>query len=140
MTTPDLVSFVQARIAEDEAAARATAENYPPPWRGREVDDEGDSIETNVVFDTSHRTVVWWESGSREAMDRLGEHIAGHDPARVLADCAAKRAIVEQYRRAVANQEFGRSHVVLALAAVLMQLAQPYAGHPDFAPSWAVAD
>jgi hypothetical protein len=51
--------------------------------------------------------------------------IARWDPARVLAECAAKRRIVEMY----AGQH-GQPYV-------LHFLALPYADHPDYRQEWA---
>ena len=65
-----------------------------------------------------------------------------HDPERVLAECAAKRAIVEKAQRA--DEAFGRqinpatSAASFALTEVLCRLAAPYADHPDYDPAWKV--
>ena len=64
------------------------------------------------------------------------------DPAHVLAECAAKRAIVEKAQRA--DEAFGRqinpatSAASFALTEVLCRLAAPYADHPDYDPAWKV--
>ncbi len=55
-------------------------------------------------------------------------HAARHDPTRVLAECAAKRAIIEQAERS--DSGWWESIYVAILAAV-------YADHPDYDPSWA---
>ena len=60
----NLAEFVLARVAEDEATARAVT---GPEW--------------------SAATCEWWGD--------LGDYVGRHDPARVLAECEAKRRIVE---------------------------------------------
>lgn len=88
-----LDEFLLARIAEDEAAANRCAEAYPSPW---DVSDRGHSA-TVRADQPGFRLVAGLEQ--HPALDDwLGEyleHIARHDPARVLAECAAKRQIIE---------------------------------------------
>jgi hypothetical protein len=73
----DLIAFVSARLDEDEAAAGYATQ---PPWTnsapGPFVGAEG----RGIIAQT------------REGGD--AEHIARHDPARVLREVAAKRAIL----------------------------------------------
>lgn len=85
------------------------------------------------------------------------EHIARHDPARVLADVAAKRAILDLHRPRV---PYGYGHSLDEMLAdgsaacsvcgdqgvdittvyhpcdTLLVLARVWAEHPDFAPAW----
>jgi hypothetical protein len=65
------------------------------------------------------------------------EHIARHDPARVLAECEAKRRIVEPWKYSE-NEEMdwlygagalGRNFAMRALASVC-------ADHPDYDDAW----
>lgn len=83
----------------------------------------------------------WWEH------DRTGYGAAECNcgiPARVLADCAAQRAIVELYvelhAEAVAKAETDfspyRAGQVVALRKALQRLATVDAAHPDFDPAW----
>lgn len=84
---------------------------------------------------------VWCVSGevaAEDAVKRLG------NPARVLAECEAKRRIVEQYQEAVVDAEaeldmemgWVKDGVVEALATSLRILALPCAEHPDFREEW----
>ena len=90
----DLTAFLLARIAEDEAVARACAEAFPSPW---DVVDRGHSA--TVKADAPNFWVVSAIDQEQETPGRWPgehlEHIALHDPARVLAQCAAYKAIVE---------------------------------------------
>jgi hypothetical protein len=71
------------------------------------------------------------------------EHIARHDPARVLAQCAALRAVVEQYHRwrdpadrhILAQDE---RLVVVALETTLRALASIWAEHDEWREEWAL--
>lgn len=93
MSTLTITEFLEARIAEDEAVAHAATDG---PWR----------------LDPGSSGVYRIEVGYREfASDPEGltfyaergwtedaTHIARHDPARALAECAAKRAIIERHK------------------------------------------
>src|SRR6266851_9644248 len=89
----DLVVFLNARLRDDEAAARAAA---PGPWRGR---DAGSWSEVAPAKGTGP-----------EAADT--EHIARHDPARVLREVAAKRAILEFYLEPPNGFRTGNAEVI----------------------------
>ena len=61
-------------------------------------------------------------------------------PARVLAECEAKRRIVERAHRASSafNQSINptTSGVAMTMDLVLAALALPYADHPDYREEW----
>ena len=75
----DLTEFLLARIAEDEEDARKA---MPGPW----TSDGGvyAGHPTNEVVDYAY--------------EGNADHIARWDPARVLAECEAKRRIVEEHK------------------------------------------
>ncbi len=60
-----------------------------------------------------------------------------HDPARVLAECEAKRRIVERFNLLA---EGGDGHEAMyrrsEMVGVLRALALPYADHPEFRSEW----
>jgi hypothetical protein len=114
----DLVEFLLARVSEDEAFARASASLL-------------------LIIQTERCAVI----GSDE--HRTYMHFDRHDPARVLAECAAKRAIVaeaDRGRRALAAGVINSSNVSLAASGetVLKALAAIYASHPDYDQAWAL--
>ena len=78
--TLTLAAFLLERIAEDEASAREAGGAEWGSWNR-----SWDSGARDIASDERLFTVP-------EPMD---EHIARHDPARVLAECEAKRRIVE---------------------------------------------
>ena len=92
MTPDPLVAFLEARLDEDEAIAKAAGEpggqfsrsgaGFAPEWK----DDRG-------AVSSSAGQVVFDEGNPSEAQSA---HIARHDPARVLREVEAKRAIVRR--------------------------------------------
>lgn len=86
----DLAAFLLARIAEDEAVARAAGEGE---WsaEGRDVWRVSPIATVTIVYGIPEH-----ESGAQT--HEIGQHIARHDPARVLAECEAKRRIVEWHK------------------------------------------
>lgn len=86
----DLVEFLRERLDEDEEAAMAASSRVP--WKMR--DHESDYW---MITGTDGAVVVYDEGVPSEAE---AHHIARHDPSRVLADVAAKRAILAEHRPA----------------------------------------
>lgn len=127
----DLVEFLRARLDEDEQAARAAS--------GGHLTGAGD-----WSFGPGNADGVHTAAGTpvtRFTWPYEGEHIARHDPARVLRDIETKRAIVDRYeqaeQRADARLHDGLSSELddevaerLALEWVVRQLATAYADHP----------
>ncbi len=117
---PDLDGFLLARIAEDQ---RLAAEAAQATGRGE------------------------WDGGVT-APAGATDHVAHHDPARVLAECAAKRRLVLACRdirpdlRLLGARPAGLDfplpptdqHQLAALTLAL--LALPHAAHPDYRPAW----
>lgn len=106
-----ITDFLDARISEDEAAAQKAADS--PSQAGmhwgryyREVLGPG-AVEVGTTVTSDYAA-----------------HIARHDPARVLAECAAKRELVEVW-----SDEHGGHHVLRALATI-------YKDHPDYDEKW----
>ena len=97
-----LTEFLEARFAEDEAIAWAA---------------------------------VHWNEGVTDWADNEEDdwkHIARWDPARVLAECEAKRRIVQNVCVLMAHRDmYAQDKKYL-----LCLLALPYADHPDYLPEW----
>lgn len=109
--TLTLAEFLLARVGEDEEMARAALPHFPG--------------EVEIVANV-------WEDACA--------HIARHDPARVLAECEAKRRIVEEYEGAIAAQR-GRTDAsaivgAFALLSAIRALASVYSDHPTFRDEW----
>jgi hypothetical protein len=99
----NITEFLLARIAEDEAIARAAIDSRRPGshWTWESPSDGPLWLRTVEEYPTS--SGVGELPGFPLGYDTLMEpveampHIARHDPARVLAECAAKRAIIKQH-------------------------------------------
>lgn len=114
MTT--IVEFLTARIAEDEAMARAAQCEYVGcPWV---------AWDDNVVPCNPRAPVAQTLNGL------VALHIARHDPARVLRECAAKRALVYTLGGGGPIDDTVRND--------LAPLAAVYADHPDYDEAWRV--
>jgi hypothetical protein len=136
-----LIEFLTARLDEDEAVALAASQGN---W---EVDDpeyprtiHADDYETEVVSGGR-----WGGESSVFDSGKDPLHIARHDPARVLREVAAKRAILADIVPAMngadeqINSEWGIGPMDPAdyeSVELLRLLALPYSDHPDFDPNW----
>lgn len=93
-----LADFLLARIAEDEAAARDAggARWHWEHGSGDMCNDPTCPFGSLIADTRPHASHLLDVHGFDAADDwQGGPHIVRHDPARVLAECAAKRAIVE---------------------------------------------
>jgi Family of unknown function (DUF6221) len=126
-----ITEFIAARLDEDEAAANAGARRVGMPWRAEPQPGTPGGLVTDDLG------LVGTTGGLYAA-----EHIARHDPARVLREVAAKRVVMDWWQRS--DPEPGRApsptyenwrkslpgyRLVLAVAAV-------YSGHPDYRAEW----
>jgi hypothetical protein len=109
----DLVAWLLAQIAEDGAAARACS------------DDALGDITT------------WVDYTSGDEFARSVAHFQRHTPARVLAECEAKRLLLQQF---ALRGDSVRATVVPATGGVwddlLRMLALPYADRPGYRNEW----
>jgi len=88
----DLVTWLREQIAEDQRAAEAAQRFHPTPWR---VDPE---------VETTMETGRWVADAADEGVlvangDAPARFFARWDPARVLTEVAAKRAILDDHRQ-----------------------------------------
>lgn len=142
----DLTDFLLARVAEDEQAARAAASGA---WTYGDID----SVAGGTIYDpTVAIACVEWDNEPvdprirrtrlESQADATGVHIARHDPVRVLADCQARRQIIERYQHKAESMarypNQGNANGLVALTEVLQLMAQSWRDHPDFDPAWAV--
>ena len=131
----DLVDLLLARITEDERAAKGATAG---PWRWF----PGRAGIPAFLESTGARNTHWVEGQSFEAptvvlgtnqgvtlrvRGRDAEHIAAWHPTRVLAECRAKRRLVEA--GAALPDDATRGMVLRGLASV-------YADHPDYRGEW----
>jgi hypothetical protein len=123
----DLATFLLACIAEDEEAAKRAAFGWGAEWLA-----EHDSAEDwSTVHADGKRDMVGCEDPD------VPEHIARHDPARVLAECEAKRRIVAHWPDPFGNWDHTQASAAKAVKDhALRALALPYADHPDYRDEW----
>lgn len=111
-----ITEFLLARIAEDEAVAVA-AEPHEE-W-----------ISVGKI-----------EDGGMDTAD--GEHVARWSPARVMAECKAKRRIVDEHGDdggfCATCHDYYEHDGIRHPCPTLLALAQPYADHPDYDPAWSL--
>lgn len=147
-----LDEFLLARVAEDEEVARAAIDADSPDRRGQrwvwqrvEEDASFSWLRSVEEFPTTSGVgplpafPLGYDTKVYEPTSAM-PHIARHDPARVLAECAAKRAIVALHRGGHECSTYDKSGEVDNCTWVpdgdncstLRLLAQPHADHPDY--------
>ncbi|MFJ9448175.1 DUF6221 family protein [Kitasatospora sp. NPDC101235] len=132
--TDNLVTFLRARLDEDEQAARAAT---PGPWT---VDSETYAA---AIHGAGHADVIaggrWGGEASVFESTEDALHIVRHDPPRVLAEVAAKRRILDQHRglESMTGPNCSTCCIESWPCPTLRLLALPYANHPDYRPEWA---
>ena len=158
MADVGIAEFLEARWAEREAAARAAGYGAAGDYLWQEVDPDrmpgliGTGCGDVVTFNGG--TPAYAVSPSRGQ----ATHIALNDPASVLADIEAKRAILEMWQDPAAVRDLslhpgadpehppqdGRdpdeieAQVAAAEAIddVVRLLTAPFAAHPDYRQEW----
>ncbi|MEN6535086.1 MAG: DUF6221 family protein, partial [Bryobacteraceae bacterium] len=124
--------FIEARLAEDEGIAREAADldAEGPSWRVRKIRDDG-----MYVFGEGQAAPPGGKLGMSEDAQTI--HVARHDPARVLRQCAALRWTLDLIK---GNWEDNLGSVDRASEADrvndLAMIAAIWSGHPDFRQEW----
>jgi len=113
-----LTAWLIEQIAEDERLANTIRQRH---W-------EADGAAVIADHPTNRIVDYVYEEGA-------AEHIARWDPKRVLAECEAKRRIVELCEIVADLPDVDTSAFTLALN-TLEDLARPYADHPDHRADW----
>lgn len=154
----ELIQFLCDRLNEDEAAALP----WPEDQRNWEVRGAryvtyaaSPAQEQVTAINVGGDGALGWEriSVKRDSEQKLGEHIARHDPARVLHEIDAKRQLVKLHGRATLRAGGGAQHYATATVcrscepdlqfpelswpcATLRLLALPYADRPGYHEEW----
>lgn len=120
----DIVKFLRARLDEDEAGALSASRNG-----GRWISQEEhvETVEGCLIADFELKSD--------------SSHCSEHDPARVLREVAAKRAMIEPFDQAVRKHEWlhdpwHRAIWTLHLRNAIYPLATVYSDHPDYDRKW----
>lgn len=130
-----ITDFLLERIAEDEAAA-----NNATGARWVVLSGVNASL---VNIDATHVRDEKWKYGrfghiataSHDAA--YAEHIARQDPARTLAECAAKRAIVGLHKVGADQCDEHNAMFESIACPTIRALAAVYKDHPDYKQEWA---
>jgi hypothetical protein len=142
----DLTAFITARLDEDEAAVLAAT---PGPWKHMCLGSEGCLVlrETGTVRERGRGRVARFGQKDWAADHADAEFVARHDPARVLREVAAKRAILGRHKPLHGRygfccawcsddvDAFGLSHSWPC--ADVRDIIAVWCGHPDYRQDWA---
>jgi hypothetical protein len=144
----DLIEFLRARIDEDAEVAASADDG---PWWVEDTSPRhwGEERDAEVACSQGKVAMLGYDrSGGVNA-----EHIARHDPARVLREVEAKRRVLDRHHAGV-RYEHDR-HVRQCIGCgtegefddpvtedindcpELRDMASIYADHPDYRPEWA---
>lgn len=135
----ELVQFLRVRYDEEQRIAEAAASEARADW------DAGDENLSSQVSTAGYGDPV--VVGPWDFLDwNVRQHIARHDPARVLRDIKAKRQLLALYvehkrmdrETFEAEGEHARSLVSLRAAYfdAVRHHAAVYADHPDYRAEW----
>ncbi|MEI5520682.1 DUF6221 family protein [Streptomyces brasiliscabiei] len=139
-----LVVFLRARYDEDERIAQAACwDDQSDAWTARPPQA---SYERYTVVDYLDDGVVAVTPENADA-DGVGQHIARHDPARVLREIDAKRQTLAELEaaelamdRASRDRDTARYNAVRAEWVVLRRVvrrdAAVYSDHPSYLEEW----
>lgn len=131
----ELLAFVKARLDDDTAIALAAS---PGPWHLNAERTEVIAVDEEPVAEA-------FALGSNQ-LRATAEHIARHDPTRVLREVEARRRVVARHqleRRWDGDAICGRCSVPQAGAYQtwpcpdLRDLASAWSTHPDYRAEWA---
>jgi hypothetical protein len=128
VTTSTLTEFVLTRITEDEAVARGAIigdldTDAEGRWEFVEVPHEGS---------WPHPAGKPLSSSTKINSAEWAVHATRHDPARVLAQCAAMRKIVEEIEGTRQSATY-----TTRILTILLHLASIWSDHPDWREEWA---
>lgn len=128
-----LVEFLRARLNEDEQAAR---ECGGAPWSAQ-PSLNAVHVEPKAIADNK---LAWGELGHVATVlhERDQQHIARHDPARVLREVEAKRRLIADFEMYDASARYPDSEggIAIGLGTAVELAALAYADHPDYDEAW----
>ncbi len=136
----DLVEFLRARLDEDEqTATTAAAATFSecPTWTSK---DDGTGRQTHGYVMADHTAICGHDDD--DVLLPIADHIARHDPARVLREVEAKRHVLHLYDTARHHEANAVNALpvfettVRALRSIVQALAAVYSDHPDYQQEW----
>jgi hypothetical protein len=136
----DLIAFLRARLDEDEEAARAAT---PGPWEWKHEHGEPWQPRPDGWLDYSGEYLAAADGkstlfGPGMTPHADADHIARHDPSRTLREVEAKRVLIADYERFIAERRrmMGGWDSYPEPSPVLAAFAAVYADHPDYRDEW----
>ncbi|MEU5596852.1 DUF6221 family protein [Streptomyces sp. NPDC020298] len=140
----ELVRWLGEQLDEDERIARAAGGRSEQEWAAdlSGKDPAGMSswpVVVRYVTDGRLRGAVANLPVMQERSEDRMVHIAAHDPARVLREIDARRAIVDDLAEEIrwgARKGLDYQAGVAACERTLKRLALPYADRPGFREEW----
>ena len=105
----ELLEFLVARNAEDQAAAQVAREAGP------------------LVYELRYLLTNGWHPAD-------ADHVSRWSPERVVAECAAKQRILNHLNLVLHGPSDSPRYDYAELQ--MREMVQPYADHPDFQPEW----
>jgi hypothetical protein len=129
----DLAAFYAARLDEEGAVARAAGGSGPEGQWARHEDEVGTGY--GHLYDVGGDVIVYDEGAPG---DVEFDHIARHDPARVLREVEAKRALLALHRP---NQVVGIGRACTYCGYLwpcpeARITVSVWSDHPDYRPEW----
>lgn len=144
----DLITFINKRLDEDQAAAYALGGTT---WTTKHLGDH--DYEIHVAYEPLIHAVAPTDGIADVQREDVAEHIARYDPRRAQREVAAKRAIVTEHKHydesagSKVSIHFGCElchwHSEYGIPAgvnwceTVKQLAAVWSDHPDYQPGWA---
>ncbi|MFG3127379.1 DUF6221 family protein [Streptomyces tendae] len=119
----DLVQWLRAQLDDDERTARAAT---PGPWKQSGIGEYGWGVSFSVPG-----TGV--EAADSDQGRPDADHIARHDPTRVLREIDAKRRTLIRCEEALLSANPMLVHFAKQTA---WEMAQPYADRPGYRDEW----
>lgn len=133
----DLAAWLRAQLDEDEMVAAEAIQATTGRWTARETDWGGGTV---VEDDCGAMILPTTRTGGMQY-----QHIAAHDPARVLRAIAAKRRVIADYEDAERTLSVAGPgtppHDIMTgatntLRRMLRLLAAEYADRPGYREEW----
>lgn len=142
----DLIAFVRARLDEDQAAAeRARDAEFCKDGRWNARGPFGDDYRLGSVQSEVNESILGEDAD--DVPFPFADHIARHNPARILREVEAKRRMFDLH--VLAERDYGDGFVTeLCMVCdpqepepfypcqTLRLLALPYSDHPDYHEEW----
>ena len=132
----ELVAWLGQQFDADEAAARLMDQHYPSPWDGADRGWMAHVVADGPDFREVTRLEQWQGQPDGLWLGDIIDHIARHDPARVLREIEAKRDLLRFAEGIHDHYETFTTGVFSRLEETLRLYALAYADRPGYQESW----